>query len=102
MVARFTRSVPWGDLRYIFGDIMYGGHITDPYDRILCSAYLDQYICDELLLAGQSLLLPGLATPQWTTPWEELVDLMLANAPKECPAHLGIHQNVELDPPPTQ
>ena len=29
-------QVPWGDLRYIFGDIMYGGHITDPYDRILC------------------------------------------------------------------
>lgn len=21
--------VPWADLRYIFGEIMYGGHITD-------------------------------------------------------------------------
>jgi hypothetical protein len=22
-------KVPWSDLRYIFGDILYGGHITD-------------------------------------------------------------------------
>jgi len=22
-------QVPWDDLRYIFGEIMYGGHITD-------------------------------------------------------------------------
>jgi dynein heavy chain len=24
-------SVPWDDLRYIFGEIMYGGHITDAW-----------------------------------------------------------------------
>mmetsp|Transcript_10270 Transcript_10270/g.1603 ORF Transcript_10270/g.1603 Transcript_10270/m.1603 type:complete len:105 (+) Transcript_10270:2098-2412(+) len=25
--------IPWPDLRYLFGDIMYGGHITDAWDR---------------------------------------------------------------------
>jgi hypothetical protein len=32
--------VPWDDLRYIFGEIMYGGHITDPWDRRTCNTYL--------------------------------------------------------------
>ena len=28
---------------------MNGGHITDDWDRILCAAYLDSLIIDELL-----------------------------------------------------
>jgi dynein heavy chain len=36
-------KVPWSDLRYIFGDILYGGHITDSFDRLLCSEYLEFY-----------------------------------------------------------
>jgi dynein heavy chain, axonemal len=32
--------VPWDDLRYIFGEIMYGGHITDAWDRRTCNTYL--------------------------------------------------------------
>merc|ERR1711988_1099870 len=34
-------GVPWQDLRYIFGDIMYGGHITDPWDRRTNNTYLE-------------------------------------------------------------
>ena len=35
-------KIPWEDLRYVFGEIMYGGHITDDLDRVLCSGYLGQ------------------------------------------------------------
>jgi dynein heavy chain, axonemal len=34
-------KIPWDDLKYIFGDIMYGGHIVDDWDRIFCSAFLN-------------------------------------------------------------
>ena len=35
-------QVPWEDLRYLFGEIMYGGHITDDWDRRLCITYLEE------------------------------------------------------------
>lgn len=42
-------QVPWDDLRYLFGEIMYGGHITDDWDRRLCRTYLAEYIRAEML-----------------------------------------------------
>ena len=39
-----SRKVPWEDLRYLFGEIMYGGHITDDWDRRLCRTYLEEYM----------------------------------------------------------
>ncbi|KAL8434818.1 hypothetical protein ACSSS7_002955 [Eimeria intestinalis] len=41
--------VPWDDLKYIFGEIMYGGHIIDPRDRLVCITYLNFYMQDRLL-----------------------------------------------------
>ncbi|CAG9106131.1 unnamed protein product [Plutella xylostella] len=40
--------VPWEDLRYLFGEIMYGGHITDDWDRRLCRTFLLEYMQPEL------------------------------------------------------
>lgn len=33
-------TVPYSDLRYIYGEIMYGGHITDNWDRRTNATYL--------------------------------------------------------------
>ena len=40
-------KVPWTDLRYLFGEIMYGGHITDDWDRKLCLTYLQEFMKPE-------------------------------------------------------
>lgn len=48
--------VPWEDLKYIFGEIMYGGHITDDWDRRTNAAYLKVLFKPELLLPNFSLL----------------------------------------------
>uniref|UniRef100_A0A672NUQ4 Uncharacterized protein n=1 Tax=Sinocyclocheilus grahami TaxID=75366 RepID=A0A672NUQ4_SINGR len=37
-------QVPSEDLCYLFGEIMYGGHITDDWDRRLCRIYLEEYM----------------------------------------------------------
>ena len=51
-------KVPWTDLRYLFGEIMYGGHITDDWDRRLCKTYLEEFMKPEML-EGDLLLAPG-------------------------------------------
>jgi len=33
-------KIPWDDLRYLFGEIMYGGHIVDDRDRYIANTYL--------------------------------------------------------------
>lgn len=55
-------QVPWDDLRYLFGEIMYGGHITDDWDRRLCKTYLVEYIRAEML-EGEIQLAPGFHIP---------------------------------------
>jgi len=42
-------KVPWEDLRYLFGEIMYGGHITDDWDRRLCISYLEELMQPDLV-----------------------------------------------------
>lgn len=54
-------KVPWEDLRYIFGEIMYGGHIVEDWDRRLASAYLQKLFNEDLLESGE--LFPGFAAP---------------------------------------
>lgn len=54
-------SVPWDDLRYLFGEIMYGGHITDAWDRRTNNTYLAVLI-DPGLLSGMELG-PGFKSP---------------------------------------
>lgn len=55
-------QVPWDDLRYLFGEIMYGGHITDDWDRRLCRTYLSEYVQPEML-DGEVSLAPGFMIP---------------------------------------
>lgn len=41
---------------------MYGGHITDDWDRRLCRTYLEEFIKPEML-AGELSLAPGFPLP---------------------------------------
>jgi dynein heavy chain len=42
-------KVPYADLAYIYGEIMYGGHITDNWDRRTNNTYLNVLIRPEIL-----------------------------------------------------
>ena len=40
--------MPWGTLRYLIGEAMYGGRVTDSYDRRVINTYLEEYLGDFL------------------------------------------------------
>lgn len=41
-------QIPWSSLRYLIGEAMYGGRVTDEYDRRILMTYLDEYMGDFL------------------------------------------------------
>lgn len=49
-------QVPWEDLCYLFGEIMYGGHITDDWDRRLCQTYLQEFMHPKMVSQSSSSL----------------------------------------------
>ena len=86
--------VPWEDLRYLFGEIMYGGHITDDWDRRLCKVYLEEYITPALL-DGDHLMAPNFYSPQ-NTDYVGYQTYIKEKLPRESPQLYGLHTNAEI------
>merc|ERR1719197_908476 len=91
-------KIPWDDLRYIFGAIMYGGHIVDDWDRKMCATYLNYFMVDELL--DETEMVPyadGKLT--WPSPppgaHEKYLE-HIESMPPESPLLFGMHPNAEI------
>ncbi|XP_046532316.1 dynein axonemal heavy chain 9 isoform X4 [Equus quagga] len=87
-------KVPYDDLRYLFGEIMYGGHITDDWDRRFCRTYLEEFIKPEML-EGELSLAPGFPLPgnMDYSGYHQYID---AELPPESPYLYGLHPNAEI------
>ncbi|KAK4884537.1 hypothetical protein RN001_000808 [Aquatica leii] len=87
-------KIPWDDLRYLFGEIMYGGHITDDWDRRLCRTFLLEFMQSELL-DGELAFAPGFLAPPNTdyVGYHLYIDQRL---PPESPYLYGLHPNAEI------
>ncbi|XP_043958392.1 dynein heavy chain 9, axonemal isoform X2 [Gambusia affinis] len=87
-------KVPYDDLRYLFGEIMYGGHITDDWDRHLCRTYLEEFIKPEMM-EGELFLAPGFPLPgnMDYNSYHQYIDDTL---PAESPHLYGLHPNAEI------
>ena len=94
-------KIPWEDLKYIFGQIIYGGHIVNDWDRLLAMTYLDFFMKDELL--DESELMPfcqdergvSFMSPNPTSydGYNKHVDEALAG---DTPLAFGLHPNAEI------
>ncbi|KAF0021961.1 hypothetical protein F2P81_025785 [Scophthalmus maximus] len=88
-------QVPWDDLCFLFGEIMYGGHITDDWDRRLCKTYLREFMHPKMF-EGELSLCPGFLVPPFTdySGYHGYIDEHL---PPENPTLYGLHPNAELE-----
>ncbi|KAI4888942.1 hypothetical protein NFI96_027441 [Prochilodus magdalenae] len=39
-------KIPWGSLKYLIGEVMYGGRAIDSFDRRILTVYMDEYLGD--------------------------------------------------------
>ena len=99
-MACVTRSL-FAQNRYIFGEILYGGHITDDWDRLLNMTYLEYYLKDSII--DEMELYPyneSFADESFRSPpalsWEQHFEYIDTELPAESPVAYGMHPNAEV------
>ena len=116
-LVSYQGAVPWDDLRYLFGAIMYGGHITDFWDRRTNRTYLEVLFQPSVLKEGDLVpelatlqvadtftdptatdtVVPGFAVPGPSLSHQEVEDHIASQLPPEQPKVYGLHPNSELN-----
>ena len=116
-----NEKIPWDDMRYIFGEIMYGGHITDPWDRRTNSTYLDVLLQPHIFDCAEMIpcYVPGanaqpdesdddedeggkknivlFPAPDFTTmQFADIQTYIEKMLPNEAPVLFGLHPNAEI------
>ncbi|XP_067084612.1 dynein axonemal heavy chain 10 [Osmerus mordax] len=92
--------IPWGSLKYLIGEVMYGGRAIDSYDRRILSVYMDEYLGDFIFDTFQPFHFFHNQEVDYKIPADgpkeiyvgEIEALPLANTPEV----FGLHPNAEI------
>ncbi|KAM3960300.1 LOW QUALITY PROTEIN: dynein heavy chain at 89D [Aphomia sociella] len=98
--AAVNGSIPWATLKYLFGEVMYGGRVIDDFDRRVVKTYMEEYMGDFLFDKFQPFHFYHDTVFDYMIPPEgereeyiEFIDtLPLANTPEV----FGLHPNAEI------
>jgi len=55
-----AQEIPWDAMRYMTGQINYGGRVTDDWDRVLLLNLLQKFYTDDLLTEGYTFSNSGI------------------------------------------
>jgi len=92
-------SIPWNSLKYLIGEAMYGGRVTDDYDRRVLATYLNEYMGDFIFDTNQPFFfsrtgfdykIPTEVTYEAYT--NSIMELPSLNSPEV----FGLHSNAEI------
>ncbi|KAF1772269.1 Dynein heavy chain [Phytophthora cactorum] len=101
-------QLPWGSLKYLIGDAMYGGRVSDDYDRRILTTYLSEYMGDFLFddcqrfyfsRSGFDYVLPGAldgSSSLLSLQLEDYVSTVETLPLTNSPAVFGLHPNAEI------
>lgn len=93
-------KIPWTTLRYLIGETIYGGRVTDDYDRRILMCYLEEYLGDFIFDTFQQFYFYANSHFQYKVPasgsksdYLTYIDgLPLTNAPDV----FGLHPDAEV------
>ncbi|OMJ92498.1 hypothetical protein SteCoe_4738 [Stentor coeruleus] len=92
-------AIPWNSLKYLIGEAMYGGRVTDDYDRRILATYLNEYMGDFIFDTNQPFFFSRTGF-DYTIPHEpsyeiytnSIMELPSLNSPEV----FGLHSNAEI------
>ncbi|KAI8420259.1 hypothetical protein MSG28_008800 [Choristoneura fumiferana] len=98
--AAANGPIPWATLKYLFGEVMYGGRVIDDYDRRVVGTYMEEYMGEFLFDKFQPFHFYHDSVFDYVIPpdgerdeYIEFIDLLpLANSPEV----FGLHPNAEI------
>ncbi|PRP82215.1 dynein-1-alpha heavy chain, flagellar inner arm I1 complex, partial [Planoprotostelium fungivorum] len=94
------KVIPWGSLRYLIGEVMYGGRVTDTFDRRILKTYLDEYMGDFLFDTFQPFHFYNDEKVNYSIPSDgpvqKYVSAIEALPHINSPEVFGLHSNAEV------
>lgn len=92
-------ELPWETLRYLIGEAMYGGRVTDNNDRRVLNCYLDEFLGDFIFDSNQKFYFARVVY-DYVIPEEESFELnmeFIESLPLFTPPGVfGLHSNAEI------
>merc|ERR1711871_105750 len=96
-LEEYQEKTPFEALRYLIGEVNYGGRVTDDWDRRLLNVYMAQFFCEEALSVPNYMLS---AAQQYYIPVDGRKDHYKHHISRLPPADLtlafGQHANAEV------
>eukprot|EP00003_Mantamonas_plastica_P006673 TRINITY_DN1548_c0_g5_i2.p1 TRINITY_DN1548_c0_g5~~TRINITY_DN1548_c0_g5_i2.p1 ORF type:complete len:3052 (-),score=1213.08 TRINITY_DN1548_c0_g5_i2:66-8516(-) len=93
-------AIPWGSLRYLIGEAMYGGRVTDDLDRRILMCYLNEYMGDFLFDTFQPFAFYADESFEYRIPEdgdkESYLDYIAELPSYNTPQVFGLHENAEI------
>ncbi|NXM38868.1 DYH10 protein, partial [Gymnorhina tibicen] len=93
-------QIPWSSLKYLIGEVMYGGRAIDSFDRRILTVYMDEYLGDFLFDTFQVFHFYKSDTIDYIIPAgqgkDDFVEAIEALPLSNTPEVLGLHANAEI------
>ncbi|KAL8274185.1 hypothetical protein Esti_001870 [Eimeria stiedai] len=92
-------DIPWETLRYLIGEAVYGGRVTDDYDRRVLETYLDEYLGEFLLDTYRQFSFYSRETG-YTLPSDDTftghIEFIKSMPTSSSPEVFGLHSNAQI------
>uniref|UniRef100_A0A3Q3B280 Dynein axonemal heavy chain 10 n=1 Tax=Kryptolebias marmoratus TaxID=37003 RepID=A0A3Q3B280_KRYMA len=92
-------NIPWETLKYLIGEVMYGGRAIDSFDRRILTVYMDEYLGDFVFYTFRQFHFFSNKDVHYKIPptgqktvYVEIEKMPLANTPEV----LGLHSNADI------